>query len=175
MVIHRPGYHVDRSSVPPITELLRLARCFQLLESSIRLAEVGSPNHTLLLSPESAMPPAWRFPFIGDAICRRATARRYRHQARQSQLPGLQPISIADVRRRKHVGHCPESMARQEAVLSEPVSEAKFPASTECTGNFNRPAPVACKTAENKSGRPVFYERIPYAFEQGVFRRVAGN
>ena len=37
-----------------------------MLESSIRLAEVGSPNHTLLLSPESAMPPTWRFPFTGD-------------------------------------------------------------------------------------------------------------
>ncbi len=32
------------------------------------------PTTTLLLSPESAMPPAWRFPFIGDAIRRRATA-----------------------------------------------------------------------------------------------------
>jgi hypothetical protein len=59
--------------------------------------------------------------------------------------------------------------------MSEPVSEAKFPASTECTGNFNRSAPVARKTAENKSGRPVSYERIPYAFEQGVYCRVAGN
>jgi hypothetical protein len=32
------------------------------------------PTTMLLLSPESAMPPAWRFPFIGDAIRRRATA-----------------------------------------------------------------------------------------------------
>jgi hypothetical protein len=72
-----------------------------------------------------------------------------------------------------------EAMASQfetsRAAMSEPVSEAKFPASTECTGNFIRSAPAARKTAENKSGRPVFYERIPYASEQGIFRRVAGN
>jgi hypothetical protein len=77
-VIHRPDYHVDRSPVSPITELLRLARCFQLLESSIRLAEVGSPNHHAALEPRKRhAPPRVAlsfFPFIGDAIRRRATA-----------------------------------------------------------------------------------------------------
>ena len=72
------------------------------------------------------------------------------------------------------VWFAPDSLLGK-AVMSEPVSEAKFPASTECTGNFIRSAPAARKTAKNQSGRPVFYERIPYAFEQGIFRRVAGN
>ena len=70
-------------------------------------------------------------------------------------------------------GVWPWRMELIELIMSEPVSEAKFP--SECTGNFIRSAPAARKTAENKSGRPVFYERIPYAFEQGIFRRVAGN
>jgi hypothetical protein len=55
-VIH--GFSRRSLPVPPITELLRLARCSQFLESSIRLAEVGSPNHHAALdAPKAPCPP----------------------------------------------------------------------------------------------------------------------
>ena len=63
----------------------------------------------------------------------------------------------------------------EEAVSSEPVSEAEFPASWENTGNF----------VDSGLGHPNFpskvgilsmtYRQIPYATEQGTNCAVAGN
>jgi hypothetical protein len=68
-----------------------------LLESSIRFAEVGSPNHHAALEPRKRHAHARRFSFYRRCDPPARDRRRYRHQARQSQLasarPGLRPIS----------------------------------------------------------------------------------
>ena len=76
--------------------------------------------------------------------------------------------------RRGKVEFAPDS-ALEEAVSSEPVSEAEFPASWENTGNF----------VDSGLGHPNFpskvgilsmtYRQIPYATEQGTNCAVAGN
>jgi hypothetical protein len=49
----------------------------------------------------------------------------------------------------------------EEAVTSEPVSEAKFPVSWENAGNFHRQALPSRKTVENRQAATVAYEEIP--------------
>jgi hypothetical protein len=57
----------------------------------------------------------------------------------------------------------------EEAVSSEPVSEAKFPASWENIGNFIDSELSSASTRAKKTINSVSYEPIPYAFEQGIF------
>ena len=63
----------------------------------------------------------------------------------------------------------------EEAVLSELVSEAKFPASWEYTGYFVRRGPPSGLLAWNPEPNSTIYEPIPYASEQGIYLRLAGN
>jgi hypothetical protein len=63
----------------------------------------------------------------------------------------------------------------EEAVTSEPVSEAKFPASWENTGNFVRRGLRARLSAQNQEPNSTVYDPIPYASEQGIYFALAGN
>jgi hypothetical protein len=63
----------------------------------------------------------------------------------------------------------------EEAVSSEPVSEAKFPASREFTGNFIESGLRGASTAAKTRVKPDPYGPIPYASEQGIFYGLAGN
>ena len=63
----------------------------------------------------------------------------------------------------------------EEAVSSEPVSEAKFPASREFTGNFIDSELSGASTRAKKAINSVPYEPIPYASEQGICWGLAGN
>jgi hypothetical protein len=72
--------------------------------------------------------------------------------------------------RNRQIGSGPGPLARdrgfadsplEEAVTSEPVSEAKFPVTWENTGNFHRRALPSRKTVENRQAAPVTYEEIP--------------
>jgi hypothetical protein len=63
----------------------------------------------------------------------------------------------------------------EEAVSSEPVSEAKFPASREFTGNFIDSELSGASTRAKKAINSVPYEPIPYASEQGIFWGLARN
>jgi hypothetical protein len=63
----------------------------------------------------------------------------------------------------------------EEAVSSELVSEADFPASREFTENFidwglSRSVNASKTRADSKA-----YQPIPYASEQGIFCGLAGN
>jgi hypothetical protein len=63
----------------------------------------------------------------------------------------------------------------EEAVLSELVSEAKFPASWENTGNFIRLGLRVRLLARNPRPNSRVYNPIPYASEQGIYFGRAGN
>jgi Aldehyde oxidase and xanthine dehydrogenase, a/b hammerhead domain len=63
----------------------------------------------------------------------------------------------------------------EEAVLSELVSEAKFPASWENTGNFIRLDLRVRLLARNPRPNSMAYNPIPYASEQGIYFGLAGN
>ena len=63
----------------------------------------------------------------------------------------------------------------EEGVSSELVSEAKFPASREFTGNFIELGLGGASTAAKKGIKPKPYRPIPYASEQGIFYGLAGN
>jgi hypothetical protein len=63
----------------------------------------------------------------------------------------------------------------EEAVLSELVSEAKFPASWEYTGYFVRRGPPIVLLGRNPEPNSTIYELIPYASEQGIYLGLAGN
>jgi hypothetical protein len=63
----------------------------------------------------------------------------------------------------------------EEAVSSEPVSEAKFPASREFTGSFIESGLGAGVNESKKVIKPGPYGSIPYASEQGIFCGLAGN
>jgi hypothetical protein len=63
----------------------------------------------------------------------------------------------------------------EEAVLSELVSEAKFPASWENTGNFVRLGLRVRLLARNPGPNSMAYDPIPYASEQGIYFGLAGN
>ena len=63
----------------------------------------------------------------------------------------------------------------EEGVTSELVSEAKFPASREFTGNFIESGLGGASTAAKKGIKPAPYGPIPYASEQGIFYGLAGN
>src|ERR1700737_3670353 len=63
----------------------------------------------------------------------------------------------------------------EEAVSSEPVSEAKFPASWENTGNFVRRGLRVRLLARNPASNSMVCEPIPYASEQGIYFGLAGN
>ena len=63
----------------------------------------------------------------------------------------------------------------EEGVTSELVSEAKFPASREFTGNFIESGLGGAPTAAKKGIKPKPYRPIPYASEQGIFYGLAGN
>ena len=65
--------------------------------------------------------------------------------------------------------------ALEEAVLSELVSEPKFPASWEYTGYFVRTGPPNGLLARNPEPNSTIYEPIPYASEQGIYLGLAGN
>jgi hypothetical protein len=65
--------------------------------------------------------------------------------------------------------------ALEEAVSSEPVSEAKFPASWENTGNFVRRGLRVRLLARNPASNSMVCEPIPYASEQGIYFGLAGN
>jgi hypothetical protein len=57
----------------------------------------------------------------------------------------------------------------EEAVWSEPVSEAEIPASREFTGKFIESELRGASTAGKKVIESEPYEPIPYASEQGIF------
>jgi len=59
--------------------------------------------------------------------------------------------------------------------LSELVSEAKFPASWENTGNFVRLGLRVRLLARNYAGNSMVCDAIPYASEQGIYFGLAGN
>ena len=63
----------------------------------------------------------------------------------------------------------------EEAVLSELVSEPKFPASWENTGNFVRRGLRVRLLARNPALNSMVCEPIPYASEQGIYFGLAGN
>ena len=63
----------------------------------------------------------------------------------------------------------------EEAVTSEPVSEAKFPASWENTGNFVRLGLRVRLLARNPGPNSMAYDPIPYASKQGIYFGLAGN
>src|SRR6202030_4144024 len=63
----------------------------------------------------------------------------------------------------------------EEAVSSEPVSEAKFPAGWENTGNFVRRGLRVRLLARNPASNSMVCEPIPYASEQGIYFGLAGN
>jgi hypothetical protein len=63
----------------------------------------------------------------------------------------------------------------EEAVLSELVSEAKFPASWENTGNSARLDLRVRLLARNLGTNSMIYDPIPYASEQGIYFGLAGN
>jgi hypothetical protein len=56
----------------------------------------------------------------------------------------------------------------EEAVSSEPVSEAKFPASWENTGNFVLLGLRVRLLVRNQWPNSMVYDPIPYASEQGI-------
>ena len=60
-------------------------------------------------------------------------------------------------------------------VVSELVSEAKFPASWENTGNFVRLGLRVRLLARNPGPNSMAYDPIPYASEQGIYFGLAGN
>jgi hypothetical protein len=63
----------------------------------------------------------------------------------------------------------------EEAVSSEPVSEAEFPAGREFTVNFIKSG-LGCGVNESKRAiEPGPYGPVPYASEQGIFCGLAGN
>jgi hypothetical protein len=57
----------------------------------------------------------------------------------------------------------------------ELVSEAKFPASWENTGNFVRLGLRVRLLAHNPASNSTAYDAIPYASEQGIYFGLAGN
>jgi hypothetical protein len=63
----------------------------------------------------------------------------------------------------------------EEAVSSELVSEPKFPASREFTGNFIDSGLRGASMAAKKGIKSERYEPIPYASEQGIFCGLAGE
>ena len=63
----------------------------------------------------------------------------------------------------------------EKAVSSEPVSETKFPASWENTGNFVRRGLRVRLLAWNLGPNTMAYDPIPYATEQGIYFGLAGN
>ena len=68
-----------------------------------------------------------------------------------------------------------EDSPLEEAVSSELVSEAEFPASREFTGNFIDSGLRGASMAAKKGIKSERYEPIPYASEQGIFCGLAGN
>jgi hypothetical protein len=77
-------------------------------------------------------------------------------------------------------GNCRQNLFAQdssleEAVFSELVSEAKFPASWENTGNFVRLGLRVRLLARNPGTNSMAYDPIPYASEQGIYFGLAGN
>ena len=68
-----------------------------------------------------------------------------------------------------------EDSPLEEAVMSELVSEAKFPASWENTGNFVRLGLRVRLLARNLASNSMAYDAIPYASEQGIYLGLAGN
>ena len=63
----------------------------------------------------------------------------------------------------------------EEAVLSELVSEDKFPASWENTGNFVCLGLRVRLLARNPAPNSMIHDPIPYASEQGIYFGLAGN
>jgi hypothetical protein len=63
----------------------------------------------------------------------------------------------------------------EEAVTSELVSEAKFPASWENTGNFVRLGLGVQLLGRNPANNSMACDPIPYASEQGIYIGLAGN
>lgn len=59
--------------------------------------------------------------------------------------------------------------------MSERVSEAKFPASWENTGNFARRAPRRWLSDQIATALSMSCEVIPYASEQGIYFGLTGN
>src|SRR6516225_2219196 len=58
----------------------------------------------------------------------------------------------------------------EEAVTSEPVSEgAKFPASSEFTGNLARSSLEGRNSRENRATNPTAWSTIPCVAEQGIY------
>jgi hypothetical protein len=63
----------------------------------------------------------------------------------------------------------------EEGVSSEPVSDAKFPASRKFTGNFIEFQASRRLKAAKKGASSMIYRSIPYPFEQGIFCWLTGN
>src|ERR1700726_2951603 len=73
---------------------------------------------------------------------------------------GKRGVTIAQSRRETDIGFAADSLL-EEAVLSELVSEPKFPASWEYTGYFVRRGPPNGLLARNPEPNPTIYEPIP--------------
>jgi hypothetical protein len=84
-------------------------------------------------------------------------------------------VEIADQWRRFVAVRFARDSLLEEAVLSELVSEAKFPASWENTGNFIRLGLRVRLLARNPRPNSRAYNPIPYASEQGIYFGLAGN
>jgi hypothetical protein len=84
-------------------------------------------------------------------------------------------VGSAGGRRLIHEVRFAQDSPLEEAVSSELVSEADFPASREFTENFidwglSRSVNASKTRADSKA-----YQPIPYASEQGIFCGLAGN
>jgi hypothetical protein len=66
-------------------------------------------------------------------------------------------------------------MLAEDAVSCEPVSEHQFPTNWEINREFRRIRPYITVFASDQAAESITYGRIPYATEQGIFKRVTGN
>jgi hypothetical protein len=62
-----------------------------------------------------------------------------------------------------------------DAVSCEPVSATKSPANREINREFRKIRPSTAIFVSDQRANSRAYSRIPYATEQGIFKRVSGN
>src|SRR5712671_6018484 len=99
------------------------------------------------------------------------------HGLQMSRIPPRAPFpnGIARGRRCRLRSKFAADSLLEEAVLSELVSEPKFPASWEYTGYFVRRGLRVRLLARNPASNSMVCEPIPYASEQGIYFGLAGN
>jgi hypothetical protein len=62
-----------------------------------------------------------------------------------------------------------------DAAQIEPVSTFKFPANREKNREFRGIKASAAILTPNRRANPMLCNRIPYATEQGIFKRISGK